>query len=483
MLDSDVLVVGGGISGLAAASFLTQKGFQVDLWEKQQQPGGKIQSNRDRGYLTEQSASMILDIGSTLGPQLQLLGINEYQIHDPKQHNRYLVKAGELVVMPNHPKALFKSPLLSTRGKLRICMEPFVPRSNNLSESVAGFIRRRFGGEMLEAILEAYIGGPLASDAEHATASAALPRLTGLEQRYGSLSMGFMLSRLLQRKNTTTTLSFANGMSNLVLQLLQQRTFHLETNCEALSVQRHGRHWRVEGRCSGQPVYHSTRQLVVCTPASVCHELLQQLDQDLGENLKHIEYAPIDVVHLGWDNSTLNEKLKGTGFLVPKREGLWLNGCQWSSSLTPDRSPSDKTLMTCYLGGARHPECQQWNKQKLLTSTIEDLHRLKIVNGDPEFVRIDRHTQGLPLYHHDYQTRMNRLKNHLNRLPGLHLFGNYIDGVSVRDRISNAALLANSIANTIAQSCQDQAKPACISSPISYLNPSTNSSTAGGTAT
>jgi len=475
MLDSDVLVVGGGISGLAAASFLTQKGFQVGLWEKQRQPGGKIQSNLERGYLTEQSASMILDIGSTLGPKLQSLGINEYQIQDPKQHNRYLVKAGELVVMPNHPKALFKSPLLSAQGKLRVCLEPFVPRSNNLSESVAEFISRRFGREMLEAILEAYIGGPLASDAELASASNTLPRLTGLEQRYGSLSMGFLLSRLLQRKKPTTSLTFAKGMSNLVLQLLQQRTFHLETDCEAVSIQRHGRHWRVEGRSSGQSVYHSTRKLIICTPAWVAHELLRHLDQDLGENLKHVEYAPIDLVHLGWDKTTLNEKLKGTGFLVPKREGLWLNGCQWSSSLNPERSPSDKTLMTCYLGGARHPECQLWDQQKLLTTTIEELHRLKIINGDPEFVRIDRHAQGLPLYHHDYQTRINRLKNHLNRLPSLHLFGNYIDGVSVRDRINNAAILANSIADNIVQPYQNQS---ILARP--YLKPATSSSTAGG---
>ncbi len=193
--------------------------------------------------------------------------------------------------------------------------------------------------------------------------------------------------------------------------------------------------WHAIG--SGGQREHTLRaqQIVLSVPADAAACLLDPLDRELGELLRGIDYAPLSVVHLGFDRSAVPHPLDGTGFLAPRQEGLMLNGTLWMSALFPDRAPSGKVLLTTYLGGTRSPQAVHWGDERSVGAVMRELGTLLGIKAAPEMVHINRHQHALPLYHGAYHGRMRAIAHRLRRFPGLHLEANYRGGVSVRDRI------------------------------------------------
>jgi len=192
----ETLVVGGGISGLATAWQLAHWGNEVAVWEGKNRIGGKIKTNHAQGWVTEQSASMVLNFLPEVNQFLAQSGLTEFKSVRTQTSKRYLINQGELLEMPMKMAGMVSSPLWSLRGKLRILAEPFILRPAKQHETVAEFIRRRLGSEMLDKALGAYISGTLASDPERAESQAVLPLLTALEQRYGSLAAGVFVRKV-----------------------------------------------------------------------------------------------------------------------------------------------------------------------------------------------------------------------------------------------------------------------------------------------
>jgi oxygen-dependent protoporphyrinogen oxidase len=215
MSDLDVLVIGGGISGLAVARLLAQRGLRAEVWEKEARPGGKIATDQRDGYLTERAAAMVLNFRPEVSRFMRDFDLTESRIMRDGAANRYLVDHGRLLSVPLKIGAMICSPLWSTRGKLRLLAEPFIPRGKNENETVAEFINRRLGSEVLEKAMGPFITGPLASDPDMASALATLPRLTALEKRYGSLTLGVFVHRVLRRRTAVETEAFSFPWSAL----------------------------------------------------------------------------------------------------------------------------------------------------------------------------------------------------------------------------------------------------------------------------
>ncbi|HEC20114.1 MAG TPA: protoporphyrinogen oxidase, partial [Gammaproteobacteria bacterium] len=233
MNDIDVLIVGGGISGLSAAWWLTQQGVSVEIWEAASRPGGKIQSTQEGGYLTERAAAMLMNFRPEVVELVRDSGLES--VKTPRQRlaeaRRYLVRHGRLSALPMRLGPMLVSPLWSLRGKLRLLAEPFISSGGLEDESVSEFITRRLGREVLEKAIEPFIAGTLASDPLATSAAAALPRLVALERRYGSITAGVLVNRLLRRRSAcaTDTFSFQGGMSTLVTTLAQAPGIKMHT--------------------------------------------------------------------------------------------------------------------------------------------------------------------------------------------------------------------------------------------------------------
>lgn len=447
--DCDVLVIGGGISGLANAWWLAREGLSVEVWESEERSGGKIMSSRSGGYLTERAAAMVLNFRPEVAELLHETGLEREKTArmSGAEAHRYLLHKGRLQALPMRLGGMLASPLWSPLGKLRLMLEPFILTAGAGDETVSSFVQRRFGREMLEKAMEPFVAGTLAADPELTSAAAALPRLTALEKRYGSVAAGILVNRILQRSTaaTTETFSFRGGIGTLTDALSQSPHIRLHPGRRAVELVRKKNGWLATAETRSGSCSLQARQVVVATPSAAAAALTRPLDGKLAGLLQGITYAPVAVVHTGMERSAIGHPLDGTGFLAPRKEGRALTGNLWMSALFPGRAPAGKALLTSYLGGSRAPQVMEWHDERLVDEVLTTLEPLLGIKSAPEMVRIDRHSQALPVYHGAYQARMRAVEVQLKLLPGLHLEANYIGGVSVRDRLARGRALARKI--------------------------------------
>jgi len=451
--DVDVAVIGGGISGLATAWYLARAGLSVEVWERNQRPGGLINSQAGDGYITERAASMVLNYLPEVSEFLAQSGLDHQITVCPPATRRYLYSDGRLHEVAMTIAGLFHSPLWSWRGKARLCLEPFLPRGGHAEETVSEFISRRLGSELLEKAIEPFVGATLSSNPDMANARATLPRLTALEAKFGSIGFG-VLAKKLSRKNTTvksSTFSFQGGMSALINALAQRPGIRLRTSRRVTEIEKCRKGWLITANTpEGQQVINA-RAVVLSTPSKAAASLVAPIDREMALTLGGIAYAPLAVVHLGFDRASIGHALDGNGFLIPRRERMPINGCLMMSSLFPDRAPPGKALLTAYVGGARNPGAITWDGQRMVSETVRALAQPLSLRGEPEMARIDRHPVGLPLYYGAYPARLQTIEKRLRKHPGLYLEANYRGGVSVRDRIARAGLAAGKIATFLQQ--------------------------------
>jgi oxygen-dependent protoporphyrinogen oxidase len=349
---------------------------------------------------------------------------------------------------------MISSPIWSLPGKLRLLAEPFIHKGGHEDETVSDFISRRVGREVLDKAMEPYVSGVLASNPDLANAYSVLPRMTALEKRYGSLTLGILIHKFLRRRTATPqeAFSFSGGMSTLVKSLVNNPAIRFRPDHTAVELEKHGPDWRVTGSASGTELSVTARQVVLSVPAKAAAQLLNPLDKDLAELLRGIQYSPVAVVHTGFDRRAIRHPLDGTGFLIPRRTDAAATGCLWMSNLFPNCAPRGRVLLTNYLGGARLPEAVEWDDERSVTEILNVITPLLNVRDEPEMVRIDRHHSALPLYHGNYHGRMKSVTDCLQRIPGIQLEANYRGGVSVRDRIACAHVAAKRVADELAPS-------------------------------
>jgi oxygen-dependent protoporphyrinogen oxidase len=451
MNDIEVLVVGGGISGLAVAQRLGQQGIRVEVWDRAAKPGGMVRSVRKDGYLTEQAATMLLNFR----PDVTRF-ISEARLEGRKQprievDHRYVISDGRLRELPMKMGSLLMSDIWSMRAKLRMILEPLARRSRGGEESVSEFVRRRLGGEVLDKALGPYVAGLLASDPERASAEAVLPRLVALERRWGSIVLGALVHRLLRRRSAVQTeaFSFQGGMATLAGVLAEADGVCFCGGHEAVSLLPTGNGWLATARTRMGEREVRASQVILSTPASTTAGLVRSTQAELASLLDTIEYAPLNVVHTGFHRHGIRHALDGNGFLSLGDAGVPLIGCMWMSSIFEDRAPAGRALLSNYVGGARHPYSASWSDRRLVDSVLEALRPLIGLRSEPEMVRVDRHRRALPLYHDNYCERARRIRELAAPLSGLHLVANYLGGVSVRDRLACAMQAADTVLATV----------------------------------
>ena len=449
----DALIIGGGISGLSTAAWLGNAGAKIETWESSVRPGGKIQTEQAEGYRMEHAATMLVESNDYTSRFLQQSDMNAFRVARNPSAKRYLVDQGQLVGLSQKPSELFRSPLWSRRGRMRMLLEPFVPRANNAEETVQEFVTRRFGREIYVKAMEPYMSGPLASDGERACARSVLPQLTAMEKRFGSVAGGLIWNRLRGRRVACRAQSviFRGGMRTLTDSLAANPLLGFRRELRVKELVRVNGTWRVRAESAGREVSVSARHIVLSVPALEAARLVTHVDHELDRLLSGIEYAPLSVVHVAFDRSQITHSLDGAGFLVPGRERMPLNGVLWMSSLVPDCAPEGMVMMTAYVGGARHPQAADWSDRQTADAVLETLDRLLGVSGVPTQLRIIRHKQALPQYFGNYHARVQAIGRQCLRHDNLHICANYIGGVAIRNRIEQGYHCATQILEQLEQ--------------------------------
>ena len=472
-----VVVVGGGISGLATAYALQEQAAAAGLaircvvLESGSSWGGKIVTRRVGDLVTEAGPDSFLSqkpagiqLCTKLGLAGQLINTNE------AGKKAFVLKGGQLHELPEGllsfvPKQLgpfLRSGLLSWTGLMRMGLDVVVPRGPvGGDQSVAEFLRRRFGAQAYERVLEPLMAGIYAGDAEQMSLRATFPSFLNLEQQYGSVIRGMMAARKKApaapagSTRRTMFVSLKNGLGELITTLtaqLAQQGVELRLGCrvEAVRVRSHqpGR-WMYDLNL-GDGSALSTEGLVLATPAYVSAELMRPLSPMAAGLLEMIPYTSTVTISLAYPAGAVAGVVEGFGFIVPRREGRDLIAATWTSLKWPYRAPADQVLLRCYVGGVGREAILQLDDEQLVSGVRAELSALCGIKTEPGYVEVNRWSRAMPQYTLGHLDRLTQLDAALSRYGGLALTGAGYRGVGIPDCIREGTVAAGRIIRDLA---------------------------------
>src|SRR5580658_1673497 len=201
-----VAIIGGGITGLAAAhrigelAVAREMPVEATILERGEHLGGALRTVARDGFLMETGADSFLTEKPWAAQLAARLGLETELIPTRAEFRKtYVVRRGRLVEIPTGFSLLapmriwpvITSPLFSPWGKLRMAFEPMIPkRADESDESLAAFVTRRLGREVLDRVAQPLAGGIYTADPSALSMRATMPRFVEMERRHGSLMRG-----------------------------------------------------------------------------------------------------------------------------------------------------------------------------------------------------------------------------------------------------------------------------------------------------
>ncbi len=440
-----IIIAGGGISGLSAAYTLMKEGADVLVLEKNQRPGGCIRTGKEDGFLFEYGPNSTMNSNDEIDSLCMELGLEDERIFGGSQSKkRYVMRGGQPVPLPMGIVDFIKTGLWSTRGKMRLIKEPFIGRYKGDDETVADFVTRRIGRELLDYALDPFVSGVYAGNPENLSLKSTFPKMKELEDRYGSLILGAIRKGLKGGKSNRPKgiFSFKQGMESLPRAMAEALGNRFKGGVEVRALKKKGDRYIIA--LSDGSVTEADK-VILSSPAYVNAEIISSLAPQISSELMGIEYAPIVVVFLGFKREVVSHPLDGFGCLIPLKEQKQLLGSLWSSSLFPYRAPHGYVSMTCFIGGSRNREIINETDEKILSIVMNDLGDMVGIKGSPSFIKIIRHNKAIPQYNTGHYDRLERINRSLRRFPGLHLLGNYLQGISLADCAMNGINMGRNI--------------------------------------
>lgn len=442
---AEVVIVGGGISGLSLAYFLIKKNPKLDIKiiEAEKRAGGKIITEKVSGFLCEGG------VNGFLSNKPSTLNLASHLSIDPIKGSedskiRYILLNGKLTKVPDNPIKFFLSPILSFSGKLRMLREYFTPPvKEDIDETVESFVSRRVGREFYEKLIDAMSTGIYAGDPSKMSMKSCFPKVYWLEKKYGGLIKGLIALKKEKKdakaQPSAVLMSFRGGMSELIQSLENSLSTKILKAKKVLSIEKNKDNFIVylnDGSSIG------AEKVILACPAHESAEILKELDREISDILKTIPYPPLSVVAFGFRKEKIGFGTSLYGFLIPHREKRKILGTLFDSSIFPNRAPEGYVLLRSMIGGRRSPELAILSDDKLIDISLSELRSLLDIKGEPEFIKIFRWEKAIPQYELGYEEKLNRIEQALLKIPGLYLTGNAYKGVSVNDCIENSLKLS-----------------------------------------
>jgi protoporphyrinogen/coproporphyrinogen III oxidase len=443
-----VIVIGGGITGLAAAFELQQRGVPVTVVEASDRTGGLIHTEHVDGYTIEAGADAMLVEKPSAIQLCEELGLGSQLITTLAPRHAYVYARGRLHALPS--PSIFGIPttvagiatydLLPWTARLRLAagilrrgsdLDFFGRAQKSRSDpSVAEVFRGRFGAATVSLIAEPLIGGIHAGDVEQLSMRAVAPRL--LERG------GWHLRPFTRRPQADGPFrSLANGLGDLVNAIerrLPDGSVHL--NCRVTAVSRRMGHWRVE--CGpDQPAFEG-RAVIVAAPAHAAAQILVGVDPTVADLCAQVPYVSTLSVTLAWPRQQVAQRLAGSGFVVARRHSsLRITACTWVSSKWPGRAPPDGVLLRAFLGGAHDPSAVDLSDRDAIDTAVRDLSVVLGITGAPHLTRVYRWRQAGAQHHVGHASRVALIEEHLREVAGLYVAGSGFRATGIPDCIAD----------------------------------------------
>ena len=440
----DCVIVGGGISGLAAAHELNRRGISFMLVESAARFGGLIRTEHIDGFVVDAGPDALLTQKPAAIELCRELGV---AVSPPKSTRAFVARRGRLRALPEAGvfgiptdwTSFARSRAFSTVGKLRMAGEYFLPplpTQPGDDESIASFVARRFGREALKRLGEPLLAGIHGGDAERLSMRALFPRFLDLERTDGSVIRGL---RRLRREHASPSaapfVSIYGGTGSLVTALIASLPPESLVSNVAVRGLEMGNEWRVHLEDGS---YVDAATVLLATPPRVSARLVESLDASLSTLLGRVRDVPLITVALGYARKAVRHPLAGSGFVVPASEDATVNAVTWMSSKWMGRAPDDHVLLRAIVGGARHPDASSWSDTDILTRVRDDVRRYLRVSGSPVFTRMYRMPHAGVQLDTGHLNLIAEVVMRIDRLPGLFVSAAGIRGVGLADCIGDA---------------------------------------------
>jgi oxygen-dependent protoporphyrinogen oxidase len=353
------------------------------------------------------------------------------------------------------PQALLASTLLNPISRWKIASEPLKnSRPPTEEESVAAFVRRKFGHEILDYLVAPFVSGVYAGDPEKLSLKAAFPTLDEWERQYGSVLRGAMKSRPPKEQRTAAPplCSFTHGAATLPRAMATKLGEELQYDTRAVSVDFSGQPHFAGAPGSEIRIVRDDREqsviaraVVIATPAYAAAHLLEAFSPHLAQTLSGIAYAPVAVVAANYYRQQVGDPLEGFGFLVPRGEKARTLGTVWNSSLFAGRAREGSVTITSFIGGATDPNIIHSREEIIAAMVAEENARILGITGPPVEVAVWKYPRALPQYNLGHGHIVRAIREAERASPGLFFAGNYLEGPAVGKCVENGFHTAESV--------------------------------------
>lgn len=453
----DVVIIGGGISGLSTAYYLAQRGVGSTIVESRPRLGGVIQTEHVDGCTIEAGPDSFisakpaaLELIRALGLAGDVIGSNDYS------RKTFVWKRGRLVplpdglmmMVPTKIMPLLATGLLSWNTKLRMGLELLrAPKPHEADQSVADFIEEHYGAEAVDYLAEPLLSGIYGGSPSQLSVTSVLPRFVTLARQYGSLTRGVLAERAkAHSSNHQPAAPLFRTLKNGLGQMIDALTASIRNTSEvrrarAQCVERAGAGFRV--RLDGD--WMEARHLVLGCEAHSGATLLRGLDGRLADLLGSVPYSSSVTVALGFRAADFERLPEGHGFLVPKKERRRLMACTWIGAKFPFRVPEGTIVARCFLGGMDNAGVLDESDKAVTATVLEELQQIAGFRAQPGFTRIFRWPQSMAQYTVGHPQRLAEIEARVAALPGLRLAGNAYEGIGIPDCIRMGKRAADAI--------------------------------------
>jgi oxygen-dependent protoporphyrinogen oxidase len=458
-----IVVIGGGISGLAAAHRVLElkPAAQVTILEASDRLGGIIHTEQRDGFVLERGPDSFISEKPQAIALAKRLGIESQLIQTNEEYRRsFIVRDGRLravpegfqLMAPSRMWPFITSDIFSFAGKMRMAADLFLPRKSTNGtndESLASFLRRRLGEEALARMAQPMVGGIYTADPETLSLRATLPRFLEMEQKHRSLILAMARQGRAQKTGSgarySLFLSFERGMQVLVEPLTRvtrmNADLRLKTRVRRVTLDRG---WRIY---TDKEEQFEADALCLAVPAYTAAALLGDVKPDLAEKLRAIKYASTATINFAYRRAAIKHPLNGFGFVVPFIEKRSLIACTFSSVKFSGRAPEGQVLLRAFAGGALQPEIFALDEDLMAQRVESDLRELLGISEDPRFIEIAKWERSMPQYEVGHLDRVCEIEKLVSELPGLSLAGNAYRGAGIPDCIRSGEAAAEYLLN------------------------------------
>lgn len=436
------VVVGGGISGLAAAHALVEAGADVTLLEADGRLGGKIRTSEFDGQPVDEGPDAFLARVPHAVELSKRLGLGDDLVF-PGTGSASLWLDGRLQALPGglvlgvpvEFGPLAESGVLSAEGLARAQQEPTLPGLPLTDDVTIGdLVRARYGAEVHERLVDPLLGGINAGRTEELSLDVGAAQLAAVARRSTSLTEGLAEQRRANPPDPSAPVFYAprGGMGALVDALaasLAANGARVHTSTPVAAIERRADRWLVEGDDGS---VHDADAIVVTTPAHAAAPLLAPHSPAAAERLAAIGYASVTLVTLAYDADTVARPLAGSGFLVPRTEGRLLTACSVFSNKWPHLARPGSVILRASVGRSGDERGFDLDDDGLLAAVHDELAGVLGLTAPPTATRISRWRDSFPQFPAGHLTAMAELEATLRRdAPGIAVTGAYLRGVGI----------------------------------------------------